>query len=91
MHLIQRQDKILNLMKQNEALEGVSVIMGEQLEEPNWQKFAIIFARYEIYEIPGYLGILSPVRADYRKLIPLVRDVAKTITETTRRGMMVKH
>jgi len=91
MHLIQRQDKILNLMKQFDNPEGVSVLMGEQLLEPNWQQFAIIYARYEIYEIPGYLGIISPVRADYRKLIPLVRDVAKTITLTTKRGMMVKN
>lgn len=90
MHLIQRQDKILNLMKQYEHSEGVNVIMGEQLMEPSWQKFTIIFARYEIYEIPGYLGIVAPVRADYRKLIPLVRDVAKTITLTTKRGMMVR-
>ncbi len=90
MHLIQRQDKILNLMKQYERPDEVSVIMGEQLMEANWQQFVIIFTRYEIYEIPGYLGIVAPVRADYRKLIPLVRDVAKTITLTTKRGMMVR-
>jgi heat-inducible transcriptional repressor len=91
MHLIQRQDKILNLMRQFEQPDSVSVIMGEQLLEPGWQQFAIIFTRYEIYEIPGFLGIVAPVRAEYRKLIPLIRDVAKTITITTKRGMMVKN
>jgi heat-inducible transcriptional repressor len=91
MHLIQRQDKILNLMRQFEQPDSVSVIMGEQLLEPGWQQFAIIFTRYEIYEIPGFLGIVAPVRAEYRKLIPLIRDVAKTITVTTKRGMMVKN
>lgn len=91
MHLIQRQDKILNLMKQFEKPDQVNVIMGEQLLEPSWQQFSIIYTRYEIYEIPGYLGIIAPVRTDYRKLIPLVRDVAKTITTTTKRGMMVKN
>lgn len=91
MHLIQKQDTILNLMRRFEQPGKVTVLMGDQLMEPNWQQFAVIFSRYEIYEIPGYLGIVSPVRADYRRLIPLVRDVAKTITETTRRGMMVRH
>jgi heat-inducible transcriptional repressor len=91
MHLIQRQDKILNLMRQFEQPGMVNVIMGEQLTEPAWQQFAIIYSRYEIYEIPGFLGIVAPVRADYRKLIPLVRDIAKTITITTKRGMMVKN
>jgi heat-inducible transcriptional repressor len=91
MHLIQRQDKILNLMKQFEKPDKVNVIMGEQLLESSWQQFSIIYSRYEIYEIPGYLGIIAPVRTDYRKLIPLVRDVAKTITITTKRGMMVKN
>lgn len=91
MHLMQRHDKILNLMKQSHRHEGANVIMGDQMIEPNWQQFTIIFARYEIYEIPGYLGIIAPVRTDYRKLIPLVRDVAKTITVTTKRGMMVQN
>jgi len=91
MHLIQRQDKVLNLMRQFEQPNTVNVIMGDQLLEQSWQQFAIIYARYEIYEIPGFLGIVAPVRADYRKLIPLVRDIAKTITITTKRGMMVKN
>jgi heat-inducible transcriptional repressor len=91
MNLIQRQDKILNLMKQYEKPDGVNVLMGEQLLEPLWHQFSIVYARYEIYEIPGFLGIIAPIRADYRKLIPLVRDIAKTITFTTKRGMMVKN
>jgi len=91
MHLIQSQDKILNLMKQFDKPDKVNVMMGEQLLEPSWQQFVVIYTRYEIYEIPGFLGIIAPVRTDYRKLIPLVRDVAKTITITTKRGMMVKN
>ncbi len=68
---------------------GVKVLLGEELSDPLWTHFAVIFARYEIYEIPGYLGVIAPMRTDYRKLIPLVRDIAATITQTTRKGMMV--
>jgi heat-inducible transcriptional repressor len=91
MHLIQQQDMLLNLMKQFEKPNTVNVLMGDQLTEPSWQNFTIIYAKYEIFEIPGYLGIVAPLRTDYRTLIPLVRDVANTITFTTKRGMMVKN
>ncbi len=91
MHLIQQQDLMLNLMKQFEKTDTVNILMGEQLTEPSWQNFTVIYAKYEIFGIPGYLGIVAPLRTDYRKLIPLVRDVANTITFTTKRGMMVKN
>lgn len=90
MHLIQQQDALLNLMKRYAKPDIVNVIMGEELTEPSWQGFTVIYAKYEIFGIPGYLGIVAPLRTDYRKLIPLVRDVAQTITFTTKRGMMVK-
>jgi hypothetical protein len=33
--------------------------------------------------------VICPLRAEYRKLIPLIRDVTNTITQTTRKGMIV--
>ncbi len=89
MKLLQNQDLLLNLMKQHEKAGKVQVLLGEQLTEPAWQQFAVIFMRYEIFEIPGYLGVVAPVRTNYRKLIPLIRDISQTITLTTKRGMIV--
>jgi heat-inducible transcriptional repressor len=91
LQLIQQQDTLLNLMKHFEKPNQVNVLMGDQLLEPSWQGFSIIYAKYEIFEIPGYLGIVAPTRTDYRKLIPLVRDVSTAITLTTKRGMMVRN
>ncbi len=89
MSLIQRQDYLLNTMRNYESGEAVSIIMGEDLGTNEWLDFAIIYGRYEVFGIPGYLGVLAPIRTDYRKLIPLIRDVTTTITNTTRKGMIV--
>lgn len=89
MNLIQRQDYLLNLMRDEDRDGRVRVLMGEDLSEPEWAEFTLIYARYEVFGIPGYLGVVAPLRTDYRRLIPLIRDITATITDTTRRGMMV--
>ncbi|MDD4310346.1 MAG: heat-inducible transcriptional repressor HrcA [Candidatus Cloacimonetes bacterium] len=89
MNLIQRQDFLLNSMRNNEQDKPVNVVMGEDFTQCEWVDFALIYGKYEIFGIPGYLGVLAPIRTDYRKLIPLIRDVAQTITNTTKRGMIV--
>ncbi len=89
MNLIQRQDFILNLMRKADTGSGVKVLMGEDFNVPEWSAFCLIYGKYEVFGIPGYLGVVAPLRTEYRKLIPLIRDVTATITETTRKGMMV--
>ena len=89
MNMIQRQDTLLTLMRNWGSPSEVTVLMGEDFSVPQWSDFCLIYGRYEVFGIPGYLGVVAPVRTDYRKLIPLIRDITATITETTRRGMMV--
>jgi len=89
MNLIQRQDQLLKLMRDHDSGGKVKVLMGEDFNETKWQDFCLIYGRYEVFGIPGYLGVVAPLRTDYRKLIPLIRDVTFTITDTTKRGMIV--
>ncbi len=89
MNLIQRQDFLLNAMRNKEQEKPVNIILGEDFALNDWIDFALIYGRYEVFGIPGYLGVLAPLRTDYRKLIPLVRDITKTITQTTKKGMVV--
>jgi len=89
MSLLQRQDFLLNTMRKHQSDKEVNIVLGEDLAKGSWLDFALIYAKYEVFGIPGYLGVLAPVRTEYRKLIPLIRDVANTITNTTRRGMVV--
>ena len=89
MNLIQRQDYLLNLMRGFDSSGGVRVLMGEDFNVPDGAGFCLIYGRYEVFGIPGYLGVVAPLRTHYRRLIPLIRDITGTITETTRKGMMV--
>ena len=37
----------------------------------------------------GYLGVVAPIRTEYRHLIPLIRDITATITDTTHKGLVI--
>ena len=89
LNLMQRQDMLVNIMHKNIDNHDWKVILGEDFGNPEWADFSIVYAKYEIFDIPGYLGVIGPSRMDYKNLIPKVRDIAKTITETTKQGMMV--
>jgi transcriptional regulator of heat shock response len=86
---IQRQDHLIGLMQKSEEEKQWQVLMGEDLGQPELTSYSLIFAKYEIFGIPGYLGVLGPVRMNYKKNIPIIRDIAQTITNTTKKGMVV--
>jgi heat-inducible transcriptional repressor len=84
--LMQRQDYLIRLMQNSRGEEPWRAVMGEDFGEPRLERFVILFSRYRIFDVPGYIGILAPLRTDYREHIPVIRDIANTITEATRRG-----
>jgi len=88
MNLMQRQDMLINIMQNNIGNSDWRVIMGDEFGNPSWKDFSLIYARYEIFDIPGFLGVIGPMRMDYKTLIYKVRDIARIITDTTKAGMM---
>ncbi len=86
---IQRQDYLINLMQKCKEKKSWNVLMGEDLGQPEFINYSLIFSKYEIFGIPGYLGILGPIRMNYEKNIPIIRNIAYTITNTTKKGMVV--
>jgi len=88
MNLMQRQDMLIDIMQRNIGNSDWKVIMGDDFGNPSWTDFSLIYAKYEIFGVPGFLGVIGPVRMDYKTLITIVRDIASTITESTKMGMM---
>ncbi len=88
LNFMQRQDHLINLMQEKET-SSWNILMGEDFAQPEFTNYAMIFAKYEIFGIPGYLGVLGPIRMNYAKNIAIIRDVANIITETTKKGMVV--
>ncbi|MDA3814478.1 MAG: heat-inducible transcriptional repressor HrcA [Candidatus Cloacimonetes bacterium] len=88
LNFMQRQDHLINLMQKKEA-KSWNILMGEDFAQAEFTNYAMIFAKYEIFGIPGYLGVLGPIRMNYVKNIPIIRDIANIITESTKKGMVV--
>ncbi len=86
---IQKQDYLVNLMQRYDKNKPYNVVMGEDIGHPELSDYTLIFSRYEIFGIPGYLGVLGPIRMNYEKNIPIIRDMAQIITRTTKKGMVV--
>ena len=86
---IQRQDYLVNLMQKFDDNEMYHILLGEDIGQPDLVNYSLIFAKYEIFGIPGFLGVIGPVRMNYQKNIPIIRDIARIITNTTKKGMMV--
>ncbi|MCF7857948.1 MAG: heat-inducible transcriptional repressor HrcA [Candidatus Cloacimonetes bacterium] len=88
LNFMQRQDYLINLMQKNND-NNYNILMGEDLAQTELANYALIFAKYQIFGIPGFLGVLGPTRMDYKKNIAIIRDIAEMITETTKKGMVV--
>ena len=88
LNFMQRQDHLINLMQEKET-GSWNILMGEDFAQSEFTNFAMIYAKYEIFGIPGYLGVLGPIRMNYTKNIAIIRDIANIITETTKKGMVV--
>lgn len=86
---IQRHDLILNLIQKKPEKKPYEVLVGEDLELSKLYPFTIVYSKYELFGVPGYLGLIAPIRMNYRKNIPIIRDISKIITETTKRGAIV--
>ncbi len=86
---IQRQDHLVNLMQTKHQSHDYTILLGEDLGHPDMLNNAFIYARYEIFGVPGFLGVIGPMRMNYKRYIPMIRDIAKTISDTTKKGMMV--
>jgi len=89
--MMQRQDLLVNLMQENGCSKGYNVLIGEDLLDKSWGEFALIYARYHLFGIPGFLGILAPIRSNYKKNISIVYNFAKVITQITKELTIAKY
>jgi len=91
LNFIQRQDRIIQLMQNGEPNTEPKVIMGEELGRPNLAEYSMIYAKYSVFGVPGYLGIVGPLRMNYKKNFQLVKEFTEIITKTTEKGVVVRN
>jgi heat-inducible transcriptional repressor len=77
--LIDDGDKLIEIVKNHEMDDDVSVMVGNEIGLPNMENISIIFSKAKLGNTNCYLGLIAPARTKYYKDIPLVRYLTQTI------------
>jgi heat-inducible transcriptional repressor len=79
---IETSENLLELVSRVLEAEGVSVALGEELEEPGLRHCAVVAAPYgDRGARLGVVGVLGPHRMDYGRNIALVSYCSRLVTE----------
>ena len=78
----EKKEKLLRLLDQSLEDEGIHVIIGAETGVKEMRDVSIITSSYRIGSRDrGILGVMGPVRMNYSRIIPIVHETAKTVTE----------
>jgi heat-inducible transcriptional repressor len=79
--LINNEEIIVHVLEKNEAKPPqVRVTIGEENAEEKLRPYSIITASYTAGDVTGAIGVIGPRRMQYAKMIPLVDEVARAIS-----------
>jgi len=80
---IEEKTSLAKLLSEFIALDRVKVLIGSESNLPAISDCALVLSHYgDRTQVLGSLGIIGPRRIPYRKIIPLVDNVAQKISQT---------
>lgn len=97
------QQKVINLLKvinDHNRIENIfksyrqndyTILMGEESGVEGLEDAVLIFGKYEIMNLTGFIGILGTKRMNYRDNIPIICFAAKMITELSKKGALIPY
>jgi heat-inducible transcriptional repressor len=78
----EKKEKLLGLLDKSLEDEGIHVIIGAETGVWEMRDVSIITSIYRVgARNRGILGVMGPVRMDYSRIIPIVDETAKMVTE----------
>ncbi len=80
---IETKERLLDVLDDVLEAEGVSVGIGEELEDPGLHHCALVASHYgagTAGEPLGVLGVIGPSRMDFARVIPLVGYLSELVT-----------
>ena len=80
---LETKERLLEMLDQMLEREGVSVAIGEEIEDPALRQCALVARPYGAGadEVPlGVLGVIGPSRMDFSRIIPLVDYLSELVT-----------
>lgn len=85
---IEEKTSLARLLSEFIALDRVKVLIGSESNLPAISDCALVLSHYgDKIQVLGSLGIIGPKRIPYRKIIPLVDNVARKISQTISRSV----
>jgi heat-inducible transcriptional repressor len=80
--LINNEEIIVHVLERNETRPPeVRVTIGEENPEERLKHYSVITATYAAGDVTGSVGVIGPRRMHYAKMIPLVDEVARAISQ----------
>jgi heat-inducible transcriptional repressor len=78
----EKKEKLLGLLDRSLEDEGIHIIIGAETGVREMRDVSLITSIYRIGpRNRGILGVMGPVRMDYSRIIPIVDETAKMVTE----------
>jgi heat-inducible transcriptional repressor len=79
---IEAKESLLRILHKMIDAQHVTVAFGEELDEPEFCRLALVAAPYGSQGAPlGVLGVIGPRRMDYPRVVALVRYLGTLVTE----------
>ncbi len=78
---ITEQPHVLKNALQRRHGLGVRVTIGEEHQNPKLRGFTLITSRYESNGLTGVLGVMGPTRMPYDKVVALVENTSRLLTD----------
>ena len=82
LELLDRKDILIRMLDE-QANDGVSIIIGDENKETLMNNCSVITTTYQFKNTQGTLGIIGPTRMQYAKIVALVEFMAETLTYLT--------
>lgn len=79
---LEARESLLRILRKLDEAENVTVVFGEDLDEPDLRHLALVAAPYRGGAAPlGVVGVIGPRRMDYPRVVPLVEYVSRLVSE----------
>ena len=60
---------------------GVSITIGEEHGDPQFDQFTVVTAEYHVGALTGVIGVIGPTRMPYDKVISLVQHTSRLLSD----------
>jgi len=81
MQLTETRKHLGELLRRRSVTPGLSITIGNEHHDPRLENFTVVTAEYHAGSLAGVIGVIGPTRMPYDKVISLVTQTSRLVTE----------